>query len=269
MLKSKNEEVVKEFYALKKQLDLLLEDRQNTWGYLQNYLYFTYIPVFNYTEAIIILCNSGKYNAASVLLRSLFEAHINIIYHQVGDSEKKLATSVSTQLAEFRRSFEGVSKLIEEHPSLVSVDEKSLFNQKYLKKAFNKIDSDLAKLSLSNKPVDGKKRIRLIDKAKDCDDAKIFSIQVGHFQRMYHVIYRQLSPAVHLDIGGLDSFVDKSGDGRFFTREMYNGDILIIQAIEICVALVKDLYEHGVLKEDISRTVNNVENLIGKSSAYE
>lgn len=43
--------LLENFYSLKKQLDLALGDYQCEGSHLQNYLYFTYAPVFSYTEA--------------------------------------------------------------------------------------------------------------------------------------------------------------------------------------------------------------------------
>lgn len=256
----RNWRIIKRFYLLNRQLDSLLQNYHCQGTHLQNYLYFTYRPVFNYTKAIIILCSFGKYNAASALLRCLFEAHINIIYHQVEDSERRLAISVRDRFIQLKKSFAGVRNLIKICPSLSSSENGNLFNEQYLNKAFSDIDSSIELVSSSNQLADEDKNLPLDQKAKRCDDVKLLGIQCGHFERMYHVIYRQLSSTVHLDISGLDSFLDKDKHGYYFFREEYE-ECVSIQAIEICTALAKDLYENGILNGKAPRIISKIEEL--------
>ena len=102
-LSEKNTKIVNHFSLLKKTIDPLLDNKLKNKSHLQNYLFFTVAPVFNYTEAIIILSEAGKFNAAQMLLRSLFETHINIHYYSNGDIEKKLAIAAKSQF-DWRRT---------------------------------------------------------------------------------------------------------------------------------------------------------------------
>ena len=76
---------------------------------------------------------------------------------------------------------------------------------------------------------------------------------------MYNLIYRQLSPSVHLDILGIESFVYKNNDCKYITKEINIDSIIIPYAIGICVALVKDLYENDILKGNIPSHINEIE----------
>lgn len=256
----RNWRIIYKFYLLNRYLDRLLKDYNGRGTHLQNYLYFVYIPVFNYTKAIMILCSCGKYNAASALLRSLFEAHINVIYHQVEDSEKRLAISARSRFIQLKKSFTGVNKLIEKFPNLKSSEKGDLFNEEYLEEAIKKVDSKIKIISVGNYLNDKDNELEIYKKAEKCDDVSLPNSQGGHFQRMYNVIYRQLSSSVHLDVLGLESFVDKDKGGRYFSREEYNGMILL-EAIKICIALTKDLYENGVLNGKTPGVVFEIERL--------
>ena len=74
-------------------------------------------------------------NAAKVLLRTLFEAHIDIIYHQIKDSEQRLSFSAKRMFDERIKMLNAISSLIKKYPNLESRDETNLFNSKYLAKA--------------------------------------------------------------------------------------------------------------------------------------
>lgn len=240
-------QIIESFYSLNKKLDLILEHYQCKGSHLQNYLYFAYAPVFNYTKAIIILCDSRMFNAASALLRSIFEAHINIVYHQGNDSEKRLAISARERFNDLRTVFSEVSKFINDYPIHSSKDNNSLFNEQAIKEALDYIESELRNITLHNKLDNNYKKTRLLNKAQENDKVKITGAEEGHFQKMYSVIYRQLSSSVHLDILGLENFFEKDQKGSYSVKETFDDAVLIGESIGICVALTKDLYANKVI----------------------
>lgn len=258
------DEIIEKFYSLKKEVDSLLKG-YSKGTHLQNYLYFTYAPVFNYTESMIILCNAGKSNAASSLFRSLVEAHINSIYHQVNDSEKRLAISAKDRFDQLEKAFSSIYSFIKKYPSQNSPDKKNLFNEEYLNGALAYIKSTKDNIVKSNNISDGDKKIGLADMAIKNDQAKVSNAPEGHFEKMYHLIYRQLSPSVHLDVLGLESFTDNI-NGEYTFIERWNKEVLITQAVDICIALVKDLFENKVINGNIPPLVNDIERKLKTSS---
>jgi hypothetical protein len=107
------------------------------------------------------------------------------------------------------------------------------------------------------------KELDLKSKAIKCDQANIEGAEKGHFERMYHLIYRQLSPSTHLNVRGLQGFVGQTEDGEYtFSDGDSKGHFLMQEAISICVALTKDLYENGVIEGALPETVGRLEELL-------
>lgn len=248
-MKKESEALINRFQGIKKHLDERLQDAEDR-TYVQNYLYLVCGPLFNYTEAIIILCREGKYNAGAALIRCLFEAHINIIYHQTGDSKRRLAISAKHQAVENRKIVVGILKLIEDYPNQESSNTSALFNKIYLNQRLEEINRTIDSISQPNDLRKDDKDPKLIEKAKACDSEDINEAEPRHFQGMYELVYRYLSPYVHLNIQGLQAFVVKNDAGKLVFQENVDESTLISQSVAICIALARDLYENEVLIGD-------------------
>jgi hypothetical protein len=261
-LSEKNQKVVEYFYSLKKEIDSNLNHNLTNQTHIQKYLYFTVGPVFNYTEAIIILCKEKKFNAALSLLRSLFETHINIQYYTSDNNDKKLAIAAKKVFDSRLAVVNAFKKLVKDYPNFLSNDSSSLYNKDYQDKTLEEINKDRSAIIKKYNLTDQDKDPKLIKKTKLCDTAKIPDAEPGHFELMYHLVYRQLSPFVHLDIEGIDHFINKDQSGNYFVTEKPNEDLLISQSINICVALVKDLYDNKVINSDRSENIKLIDNIL-------
>ena len=112
-----------------------------------------------------------------------------------------------------------ISSLIKKYPNLESRDETNLFNSKYLAKAL--ADQDKHKQAILEDSPNLKGTKHLQDKAKLCEKAKLRIQSQVASERMYSLIYRQLSPVVHLNIEGLQEFIGQDEYGKYsFTREI-------------------------------------------------
>lgn len=261
-LNEKNSKVVNHFFTLRDEINSLLDNKLVNKSHLQNYLFFTVAPLFNYTEAIIILSKSGKSNAAQMLLRSLFETHINIHYYSNGDIEKKLAVAAKRQFDWRRTVVNSFIELITKYRNLESYKEKSVFNRGYLENKLIEINNNREIIVRSNGIKIDDKDPDLLDKAKLCDGMKLRGVESGHFESMYHLVYRQLSSFVHLDMQGIESFNNKNEKGEYFFEEKNDEDLLISQSVGICIALIKDLYETKVIRGNLHEAVKSIEDLI-------
>ena len=232
-------------------------------NHLQAYLYFSCYPLFSYVESIIILCENGKFQTAESLLRSLIELHINVIYYQVADSDRRLAVSVKKMFEEKIKGIRELKQLIQKYPNLKSEDPKKLFSNEWLDKAEEWAEKEKQAVLKGSHLDENVPELSLKDKAIKCDQASIKDAEKGHFERIYHVIYRQLSPSTHLNIGGLQNFVEQDEEGRYtFSDGDHKGYYLMQEAISICVALTKDLYENKVIKSDLPDTISELEKLL-------
>lgn len=263
-MNTKSETIKSQFLALKAEIGDIL-DGYKTGGktHLQNYLYFFYYPLFSFAESIIILCENGKHHSAKVLLRSLFEAHINILYHQIKDSERRVAISAKSGLDSKIRNIKEVQALIKKYPNLESKDCVNLYNNVWLQNADQWAQRELQAILKENNLQKNDRDISLKEKAIKCDQEFTKTIERGHFERMYDIIYRQLSPVSHLDIEGIQTFVNQNEAGKYLFSDEDNPDLVISEAVNICLAFTKDLYESKVIEGEITSTVSRIEKLTG------
>jgi len=247
--------LTEQFLILKKEIGFLVEENKTNYNYLQNYLYFFYIPLFNYVESIILLCEHKKYISASVILRSLIEAHINIIYHQTSDSERKLAILAKSGFDKKIKEIKKIKGLIEKYPNLESKDPSNLFSHEDLKALENVNKNNLQAVLKGNNIKDNDCELNLYDKAIKCDGEQVKNAEGGHFEKMYIINYGYLCSSAHLDLDGLQAFITEKQDEK-------SGEHLIFEAIDICTAYTKDLYENNVISGKIPENVANIENLL-------
>ncbi|KKT57669.1 MAG: hypothetical protein UW81_C0008G0006 [Candidatus Giovannonibacteria bacterium GW2011_GWC2_44_9] len=251
----------KKFLKLKIEIkDLLNNIDTSRHTHLQNYIYFAHHPVFSFTESIIILCENRKSHVAKVLLRALFEAHIDIIYHQFGNSEQRLAFSAKRMFCERITILEEILNLIKRYPNLESTNQEQLFNKKYLERAIG--DQKIHKEAILKGNPDLKGTKSLQEKAKLCEKEEVKNSEKGHFERMYSLIYRQLSPVAHLNIEGFQEFIGKDEYGKIFFHDGDDGDFVATEAVKICLAFTKDLYDNKILTGDPIQIIDSIEKLI-------
>ncbi|MEK7133453.1 MAG: DUF5677 domain-containing protein [Patescibacteria group bacterium] len=251
------------FLKLKSEIvELLRTSDKGKYTHLQNYIYFAHHPIFSFTEAILILCENKKSHAAKVLLRTLFEAHIDIIYHQVKDSEKRLAFSSKRMFDERIIVLKEILDLIKKYPNLESNDSTQLFNKGYLNKAITDQTKHKEAILRANPDLTGTKHLR--EKARLCEEGDVTNAEPGSFERMYSLIYRQLSPVAHLNIDGLQAFIGQDRYGEIFFHDGGDEDFIATQAVDISLAFSKDLYDNKVIVGEQVVMIKEVEKLISQ-----
>jgi hypothetical protein len=82
---------------------------------------------------------------------------------------------------------------------------------------------------------------------------------------MYTVIYRYLSPVAHLNIEALNVVVTKSNQGNYDFNEGDGGKTYVVDAVGICVAYIKDLYENKVIEGKVPDAVLSLEQKLGEA----
>lgn len=252
------------FLKLKSEVSNLLnnEDRKE-YNHIQNYLYFVHYPLFSFAESVIILCEHGKYNPANVLLRTLIEAHINIIYHQLNDFERKLALSAKVSFDQKIIVIKKIQDLIRKFPNLKSDDPSTLFSKEYLENTLKWTETQRNNIMTNNNILLKEKDLNLEAKAAKCDEEYTGNIEKGHFERIYTVIYRYLSPLTHLDIEGLDVFVAKNETNQYLFHDgCIRDEHLAFEAVDVCLAFSKDLYDLSLIKGHRTDAIGIVEKLL-------
>lgn len=256
-------QVLEEFNNLKEEINQsinLVDASAN--NHLQNYLYFIHYPLFSFTESIIILCRNGKSHPAKVLLRSLFEAHINIIYHQISNSDYKLAVSAKDGFDSRLTQVREIKDIIRRYPHLKSKGPTDLFSEERVQELETLLEREIRAITRGSGLNGNERDMDLKAKAIKCDQANLENVTQGHFERMYTLIYRHLSPQSHLNIDGIQTFLDKQEDGRYLFNDGDDGDFIMGEAIQICLAFVKDLYDNEVIKGVVPAAVSRMENML-------
>lgn len=265
MSKEYIKELSNKFSQLEKEIISLLSGaNRNGYSHLQNYIFFAHKPIFSFAESILILCVKGKSNAAKVLLRTLFEAHIDIIYHQIKDSEQRLAFSAKNIFDERITILNEIQNLIKRYPNLEVPDETKLFNNKYLTKALANQDMHRQAILRANPNLSGTKYLQ--KKARLCEEGEVKNSEPGSFERMYSVIYRQLSSVAHLNMEGLREFMGQDKYGKIFFHDGSRSDFIATQAVEISIVFSKDLYDNGILTEERVQIIQDTEKFIAEAN---
>lgn len=253
------------FLKLKQEIEQsLIKADKSKHNHLQNYIYFAHHPIFSFTESILILCENKKPNTAKVLLRTLFESHINLIYHQLGNSEQRLAFSAKSMFDERFTVLKEILDLIEEYPEWESEDSKNLFNKEYLNKQISIQTEHREAILRANPGLFGIKRLQ--EKAKLCDSGEVKNAKRGHFKYTYTVIYRYLSSFTHQNIEGLQAFVDQNKEGVIFFHDGSDEDFVATRAVEISIAFCKDLYDNNILTGEQFAVVHELEELMSQAN---
>lgn len=205
-----------EFLKLKEEtISLINQVDTSKNNHIQNYIYFACYPIFSFTESVIILCKNSKSNVAKVLLRTLFEAHIDVIYHQLGNSDQCLALSARDAFQERWVILDEIGKLIKKYPNLASTDPKNLFNEIYLEKTKEITEKQKEAVLRANHGLEKIKKLKLRHKAELCDGGQVKNSEPGHFGRMYSLIYRQLSPIYSVNFNKQCYFTRSTSEGDF------------------------------------------------------
>ena len=157
-----------------------------------------------------------------------------------------------------------ISSLIKKYPNLESRDETNLFNSKYLAKALADQDKHKQAILRANPNLKGTKHLQ--DKAKLCEEGEVKNSEPGSFERMYSLIYRQLSPVVHLNIEGLQEFIGQDEYGKIFFHEGDSGDFIATQAVDISIAFSKDLYDNKILIGEQITIIQEAEKFISQAN---
>ncbi|MDB5266642.1 MAG: hypothetical protein JWN89_457 [Parcubacteria group bacterium] len=257
------EELIFKFSQLKQYLDSEINKNENK-SYLQNYLSFQYFPFFDYTESIINLYEKGNYNAATVLLRTLVEAHMYVNYFQINDWKHKLSVLAKDGFDIKLKTTRALKEMINKYPNLVSDNPDSLLNEDRLNELITLNEERKKDVIQTNSLDQDEKTPDLFAVAQACDKADIKGSVPGQFQQMYNLEYRYISPLAHLNLEGLHSLIDRNEQGEFVLTKFKNHKVLISESIGICIALTKDLFENKVIESEIPKLTFEIEELCNK-----
>lgn len=225
-------------------------------NHLQSYLVFNHTVVNNYSEAVYILCKDARPHGAFVILRSLYEAHINSEYIQIGDADRKLALFAregfytrQTIANEFERF---VKKYPKKRGSISVLQEGSISSLKIFAAKY------ISDINIANKLTKEDKYPDLLTKSREIDN-NVSGDDKGLAELYYHLVYRFLSPYAHLNAWGLEMFIHRNPDNSI------NLDLGQTEKVHLIIAQVylyyydslESLFKHKILNGELPRKYIN------------
>jgi len=249
------EETIKYIQYLSEILDFGTSELQtkvnsDKHSHLQNFLLFSFIPIHNYSEAILTLCKNSRPHASNVLLRSIFEAYMNIMYVKSTDTEKRLALFA-------KGSFKGREKLLKRFTELSILyphlkDKYAILEKDNLISHKEFVDKHIQAIDLGNDLNEDDnyeeqllERIKQIDKEAPKDKA-------GMNEFNYRTMYSLLSQYTHLSPWGLELFIKQGSKSIIYTLgQDVGGDEIIGQTYLFYFELLLGLYENKVLSGEM------------------
>jgi hypothetical protein len=187
----------------------------------QFFLYLNFAAVNNYSEAVYKLCSDMRPFAASVILRSIVEAFINMGYLLSHNSDKRCVL-FSMEGSYYKRSLSNeIIAFFSKHHQF----EKGRFNIASFKKAIKKVNReiDLYKKNHgfqfnSKKDFEKEYHTNLLERARVAD--RRFKNPI--FEHTYILAYRYFSEYAHLKAVGLNHFVKEYPNHYEMMAGQYN-----------------------------------------------
>ena len=219
--------------------------------YKRNFLLLTFGAIHNYAETVYILCKNMRPQAAIVLLRSIFEAYLNMHYLMNVRSNKRLALYVVKDVREHIKIVNSFLSLIKRHPRL---ENKYGMTTKATLDAMKKKHEDIeaSMRSLNKIPITlGLKSLE--ERAREYDRRIGSKARKGEMEFNYHLLYRQFSSCAHLTPTGLQEFIKDTPEGREFILDQSEKiEPVVTTTFQLYLNLLKYLDKWKLISKDIS-----------------
>jgi len=230
----------------------------NSFNNKQLTIFLAFGAINNYSGAIYKLCEDFRAIPAIVLLRSVFEAYINIFYITKTNSDKRIVLfwieawkdriTMLNELTSFRKKYPN-------HKNIKSFMDESTVAQIKLETE-QKIKNTRKNHKLTTK----QKHPDLITVTRKLDQAIPEKSRNGKFEYNYHILYRYFSPFAHLNASGINNFLKQKPDGShdFITNQSNDliGEVLA-STFSFYLEFLSYLKKYKLLDKKISLTKFN------------
>src|SRR5680860_245449 len=174
-------------------------------SYKKNFIFFTFVVIHNYSEAIYILCKNSRPHASYVLLRSIFEAYVNMLYFTNTNSNLPLAKYVILDFKERIKTLNNFKEFIKKYPSWK--DKYEITNLSNLDNLISKQNKNIEAVKKGNKFYRTTKIEKLLRERAKAYDQK--TRNKGELEFNYILIYKYFSLFTHLTPTGIEHFLKK------------------------------------------------------------
>ncbi|MCX6764546.1 MAG: DUF5677 domain-containing protein [Candidatus Nealsonbacteria bacterium] len=221
------------------------------FGHLPSFLLYNHIAIHNYSEAVYLLCKDSRLHSAYVLLRSIFEAHTNAEYIKFGDSERKLSLFAKEGFIVRKKIADCFDQFIKKYPQ--KKESISVLEEKNINKMKEFSGSHIKGIDNANKLNQNEEYPDILRRSIEIDKNSLDIEEKGNSELYYHLVYRYLSPYAHLNLFGLETFVDEGIDGdiKFILGRSNNVSTIIMQTYAYYFVSLNGLFEKKILDGEI------------------
>jgi|GEM_PF-5735307 len=221
-------------------------------NYKKKFIAFHFGAIHNYSEAIYILCKNKKPQAATVLLRSIFEGFVNMVYFVNTNSNRKIAKYAIEDAEKRLRVLNELKTFVAKYPKWKN--KYSMTNENELDRLIIFIKKNIQALKLGNKShLKTKIETKLIEKAK-AYDKKIR--KDGDWELNYILFYKFSSTLAHLSLSGIENFLQEGGT-RFDTGGSRGVQPVLVTVFGFYVAMLNYVRNRNYIPNKIKLTKYN------------
>jgi len=181
-------------------------------NYKKSFISFYFGAIHNYTESIYILCKNSRPHSATVLMRSVFEAFINVLYLTNTNSNLKIAKYTISDFEERIKVINQFKRFVAKYPD---------WENKYQMTNLKNLDSLIDRNKKHKEAIErGNKFYKTttiesdLRKRAEAYDKKVKGNGVWEFN--YILIYKYFSTYTHLTVTGIENFVKQEDDKTLF-----------------------------------------------------
>lgn len=226
----------------------------NSRDFKKNFISFYFGAIHNYSESIYVLCKDSRPHAATVILRSVLEAFINVIYLMNTNSNLKIAKFAISDFEERIKVLKQFKVFVAKFPkwegkdnltTTKDLDNMIAFNQKH-KEGIEK----------GNRFYKSTKILKDLRARAEAYDKK--TKKEGNWEFNYLLVYKYFSNFTHLSISGIEGFFNKEdGDEHFDLGQSKGVESHLAMCFGIYLALLSNIKKRGYVPKITSLKLFN------------
>lgn len=234
--------------------DYLFNQSTNKKDYKREFIIFHFGAIHNYSDSIYILCKNSKPHSAIVLLRSILEAFINMVYFVNTNSNLKIAKYAIDDLKNNGRTLKQFKNFIAKYPT---------YKNKYSMTTESNIDSLIIKnqnlvqaFEAGNKFYRSTKIEPDLRKRAEAYDKKVN--KPGELELDYLLVYKYFCSFAHISVSGLNNFVKETSSGlKFDITKAKDTEPTLVTTFMIYVTMLNYLKKRRYIPQKIKLTKFN------------
>lgn len=223
-------------------------------NYKRQFIAFHFGAIHNYSEAIYTLCADSRPHAATVILRSIFEGFLNMIYFVNTNSNLKIAKYAIEDAEDRLKVLKQFKNFVDKYPKWE--DKYSMTDIANLDRLIIITENNLNALKRGNKLYKSTKIKRKLRDKAEAYDRKIN--KDGEWEYNYLLFYKFSSSYAHLSLSGMENFVHEGVENSIFDiGRAKNVMSVLATTFGFYVTMLNYVRNRGYLPKEIKLTKFN------------